>query len=502
MKKFISVCLSLLIVFSASTLLFDTAIAVSEEDFSYVLLDNNTAEIDGYFGEDTVLTIPSKIDGYKVTSIGAWVFDSCESFIKVTIPSGVTKIDEGAFSCCSGLTDISIPKTVTYIGSNVFSDCTSLEKIVLPAGVTSIGEYVFSDCTKLKEVTFPDNIKSLEEGMFFDCEGLTEMVIPTGVTDIKDFAFYNCANLSSVTIPKSVSNIGEGAFDECPLLTDVYYGGDETAWNNILIGEWNSYLTDATIHYTSSPITGTTDFVGEESSSLSSESPESSSQSESIGTDPVNSSSNEEEQSSQSTPINTDPVDSSSNEEEQSSQSTPINTDPENSSQEVSKNTDPSEKLPTTTSPAPKKTSISLAKSSGSVYVKGTVNIKATVKNGKGKTTYKSSNDKIAKVSTKGTVTGLKKGSAKIYVTNNGVKKTFTVTVKNPYLNKQSLKLKPKKSYTLKITGKIGKATFKSSNKKIATVSSKGKVVAKKKGSTYITVKSNGITLKCKVRVY
>ncbi|MEO2626594.1 Ig-like domain-containing protein, partial [Blautia wexlerae] len=43
---------------------------------------------------------------------------------------------------------------------------------------------------------------------------------------------------------------------------------------------------------------------------------------------------------------------------------------------------------------------------------------------------YKSSNSKIATVSSKGVVKGKKKGTAKITVTCNGVKKVFTVKVK------------------------------------------------------------------------
>jgi uncharacterized protein YjdB len=123
------------------------------------------------------------------------------------------------------------------------------------------------------------------------------------------------------------------------------------------------------------------------------------------------------------------------------------------------------------------------------------------VKNGQGKTTFKSSNTKVAKVNAKGVVTALKKGTAKITVTNNGVKKTFKVTVKNPKLNATKKTLKVKKNFTLKITGKIGKATFTSSNKKVATVNSKGKITAKKKGTATVTVKTNGIKLKCKITV-
>ena len=157
--------------------------------------------------------------------------------------------------------------------------------------------------------------------------------------------------------------------------------------------------------------------------------------------------------------------------------------------------------LKNTKSDPAKQTYITLKKSSASLYVKGTCKIKATVRNPKGKTTYKSSNSKIAKVNSSGKITALKKGKAKITVKNNGVKKTFTVTVKNPRLNATSKTLKKGKTFTIKVTGKIGKATFKSSDKKVATVTSKGKVKAVSKGKAAITVTANGVKLKCKITV-
>lgn len=148
------------------------------------------------------------------------------------------------------------------------------------------------------------------------------------------------------------------------------------------------------------------------------------------------------------------------------------------------------------------KTSITLSKTSASLYVKGTTKINANVKNRKGAVSYKSNKTKIAKVDKNGKVTALKKGTAVITVSNNGVKKLFTVKVKNPKLNKKKVKLKKGKSFRLKVIGKIGKAKFKSSKKKIVTVSKSGKLKAKKKGKATITVKTNGkIKLKCKVTV-
>jgi len=151
--------------------------------------------------------------------------------------------------------------------------------------------------------------------------------------------------------------------------------------------------------------------------------------------------------------------------------------------------------------PKLKKTVITLKKAKQSVYVKAKTTVKATIKNPVGKTTYKSSNTKIAKVNSKGVITTYKLGTVKITVRNNKVSKTMTLVVKKPKLNKTSLTLKKKKSYTLKVMGKVGTAKFTSLNTKIVTVNKYGKILAKKKGNAVIIVKTNGETLKCRVKV-
>lgn len=153
------------------------------------------------------------------------------------------------------------------------------------------------------------------------------------------------------------------------------------------------------------------------------------------------------------------------------------------------------------TKPPVKNTTVTLTKNSAYLYVKGTTNINPIVKNGVGATTYKSNNTSVASVDSKGRVTALKAGTAKITVTNNNVSQIFTVTVKNPSLNKKSVNLYVQQSTSIKIIGKIGNATFFSNNKKVATVDKYGKVTAKSKGNATISVKTNGVTLKCNVTV-
>lgn len=68
-------------------------------------------------------------------------------------------------------------------------------------------------------------------------------------------------------------------------------------------------------------------------------------------------------------------------------------------------------------------------------------------------------------------------------------------------INKKNVSLEEGKSLTLKLNVPSKKATWKSSNKKVATVSKSGKITAKKNGTTTITAKYNGYTVKCKVKV-
>lgn len=68
-------------------------------------------------------------------------------------------------------------------------------------------------------------------------------------------------------------------------------------------------------------------------------------------------------------------------------------------------------------------------------------------------------------------------------------------------LNKTKVTLIKGQSVTLKITGTSKKVTWSTSNKKVATVTSKGKVTAAGKGSATITAKVNGKKYNCKVTV-
>lgn len=134
-----------------------------------------------------------------------------------------------------------------------------------------------------------------------------------------------------------------------------------------------------------------------------------------------------------------------------------------------------------------------------------------TPSNSQEKVTYKSSNTKIATVSSTGVITAKKVGKVTITVQSGKQKATVTLTVKKAPALKAIKNVPTKKTitkgktYTLKPqlypSGAIAKITYTTSNKSVATVDSKGKITAKKKGTAVITVKAGKFTAKCKVTV-
>ena len=85
-----------------------------------------------------------------------------KSATSVTIPEGVTKIDDGAFYGCKSLTSVVIHAGVTKIGWGAFKGCESLSSVVIPAGVTEIGERAFLDCKSLSSVEFGGTLAQWE----------------------------------------------------------------------------------------------------------------------------------------------------------------------------------------------------------------------------------------------------------------------------------------------------------------------------------------------------
>lgn len=185
---------------------FTVTVAAATNTFYF---NPTTGTITKYIESDTVVVIPSKINGVTVETIGHGAFER-SAVTSVTIPDSVTAILDRAFANCFQLTNISIPNSVTSIGFSAFEHCTSLKSITLPSSLNSISEALFSDCSQLTTIHIPDSVLS-----------------------IQDYAFGNCISLETIRIPVSVTSIGNLAFARCPNSMTVTYSGSKKQWNKI-----------------------------------------------------------------------------------------------------------------------------------------------------------------------------------------------------------------------------------------------------------------------------
>lgn len=156
---------------------------------------------------------------------------------------------------------------------------------------------------------------------------------------------------------------------------------------------------------------------------------------------------------------------------------------------------------------------VSFAMSNYNVKTTKTAATRILTEQGDSVKSYTSSNPKVATVNSKGVVKGIKAGTVKITVeTVKGAKAVCTVkvtknVVKTKKLTLSKSKVRLKKKATFKIKAKITPSdstqgiTYKSSDTKVASVTSKGVIKAKRKGNCIITVKSGTKSKKIRVTV-
>lgn len=149
-----------------------------------------------------------------------------------------------------------------------------------------------------------------------------------------------------------------------------------------------------------------------------------------------------------------------------------------------------------------KKPSLKL-KSKATIYLDNPVILKAAVQP-KGTVSWKSSNKKIAAVSSSGKVTPKKPGTATITARCGSLKKSCKVTVKKPSvdLNAKEITIFAESGYSLKAAAHPSdNLSYRSSDKKVVSVNKQGKIVGLHTGTATVTASVPGAKESCKVTV-
>ena len=436
------------------------------------------------------VTIPNSVT--EIKSSGWYpTFANCDNLTKVVIGDGVIGINDSCFQNCPKLQMVIIGKNVQYIGENAFQKCVSLNNVTVPPSVKTIGSSAFENCDSLINLTLSYGLQTIGYEAFQDCDSLQEITIPNSVTEIKSSGWYptfaDCDNLMAVRIPNSVAIIGDSLLYKSNNAAIYGYAGSAAEDNAVK----NKYP------FIELPAVSSTNFtfgkkeillyVGQQADVDFTITPEAT-------TDAV--------------------VWTSSNSDIASVDNIGHITAKAPGSVSIIATTTSGLKqnLTVIVNEAPK--SITFTYPSRILTVGKSFTQKALLDYGQRTDVtvdYSSSNSSVATVNASGKVTAKKAGTttitARIF---NGLEVSCLVTVRQApssvALNVKSIVLRAQESYQLvpKIpTGSYtSKYTYKSSNSSVAVINSQGRIVAKKKGITVITVTTdNGKKAACKVTV-
>lgn len=406
----------------------------------------------GYRAFENCLKLQTYPFTNKVSHIGDSAFNNCQNLQSVTLYTGLTFLGAHAFYNCDSITSISIPANVEEVGYQAVAGCDSLKSVTVGSN-TPISGSMFSENPSLQSVALSNGCKGIGERAFQGCNNLYRISIPESVRYIGQYAFRDCTSLSSVNLSKGLLEIHDGAFYNTAV-TDVvipnmvyllgYDAFRQCPLNSIVIPR---SVTEIDGYYFFKNINNATIYCWADSHT-------------------------------------------------------------HNLIIELGyTNYTLYEDIPCS--------SIKFTASTIYLFKDETKKLSLTVNpfDTTDAVTWESSSSNIASVDRVGEVTAKETGSATIVATTtNGKRATINVVVSNPptsvYFTKQSKNLIVGGTYTQKATVKDSNGlrndvipTYKSSNTAIATVSSTGKVTAKKAGTVYITATTAGLTARYKLTV-
>lgn len=154
-------------------------------------------------GREGAYTIPASVHGKKIDQIWTSGFEGASGLTDITIPASIGRLGTAAFEG-TGLTNVVIPDTVQQVDPAVFQNCTKLVSVKLPAGLAEIDQYMFANCISMQHVDMPDTITKINIYAFHNCTSLTSLALPKGLTSLSVGCFDKCYNLQHVVVPPSV----------------------------------------------------------------------------------------------------------------------------------------------------------------------------------------------------------------------------------------------------------------------------------------------------------
>ena len=467
------------------------------------------------------ITLPKSI-----TAIGDSVFENCSNLRQIQLPEGISAIPVSAFYNCKKLYEVYIPQSVERIETNAFGDCESLVNVQIPKGVKYIDSVAFDGCKSLRIVEILGALNRIETNVFLSCEKLEiiryggsfeewnkfKVSVNANVGIYCDYNIYHSHVYEpKIIIPATCMEAGV-VKNICKLCGDNY--------TEEIKATGHKEVKDATVAATCEKAGKTEGSHCSVCNKVIKAQKEVPALGHSWDAGKITKAATCTETGvktytcTRCKKTKTEEIKATGHKFsawKTSSKATiysPAKQTRECTSCHKKQIRDTGKKLKATIKVSASKITMQPQQKLGT--------LKVTFANGDSVKSWKSSNQNIFKVvgKTNGKCTltaGRTAGTAKLTIKlKSGLTKDVSIKVKSVKTTKISsvksaITLKVKKTTTLKPVlvpkNSTEKITYKSSNSKIVTVNAAGKVVAKKKGTAYIYVKSGSKTVKCKVVV-
>ena len=190
--------------------------------------DPCTAEIAGYIGNDTEISVPEMVTinniEYAITSISSNVFNGVMNVIYSGdvegCPWGATYANhtiDGDFI----FSDANKTNLVEYLGND--------KNVIIPNSVISIGKNVFKGNNVLSSISIPNSVKTIENNTFSGCDSLTSITIG-GYTDFSNASLYFTKDgIRYMVLDKGSVNVASNQYSGTITIPDTVSAGNSFA---------------------------------------------------------------------------------------------------------------------------------------------------------------------------------------------------------------------------------------------------------------------------------
>ena len=184
-----------------------------------------------------------------VTTIGDQAFDNCSSLKKLTFPSTLVKIGKDSFGGCIMLEAADLSKTrLTELPDRAFNGCAALAAVTLPDTILKTGVRAFSG-TIIKSLTGPASLKTIGELTFDSCAELETLDLQY-VQEFAANAVSNCPKLTKLDISNKITAVTDHSFVSNKVEKTVTFHGKKSEFETIPNLSKNTDLLSGQIIYT------------------------------------------------------------------------------------------------------------------------------------------------------------------------------------------------------------------------------------------------------------